>query len=68
MSPVRTIPFRHGSSRALIQDLLFLGLPPWKCNFAEVDVEIQAYCSAVFWSTRALETTRAPGAMPLSTS
>ena len=27
-----------------------------------------AHCSAVFWSTRALETTRSPGAMPFSTS
>jgi hypothetical protein len=32
----------HGSSRALIQVLLFYGLPLWKCNFTKADFGIQA--------------------------
>jgi hypothetical protein len=42
LKPISFITFRHGSSRALIQDLLFLGLPLWEYNFAEADFGIQA--------------------------
>jgi hypothetical protein len=47
LKPIRFIPFRHGSSRALIQDLLFPGLPLWKSNFAEVDFGIQGKLTGV---------------------